>query len=249
LIPEVALGHRCKTLAVIDDGSIYGAGLAAIVASEAPARGLRITYKGTLDPRASEYARSVYRVRGACILYAGEPKAAAVRVVTDAARHNKSSLVIAPDALASPAFADPRHGGISASLAKRTFVIGTVGGEAAYPPFGQWLWRNLTHRGENLVGTGVIPAYAAVELAVACQDRSGLVKGRPHKAGILGCALGHNHYSRALGEYRALLRGDTTVHAYSQLGIKSGRLVWLRTLHAPPPLTEAQLAAAAQPKS
>jgi branched-chain amino acid transport system substrate-binding protein len=247
LIPEVARGHRCKTLAVIDDGSIYGAGLAAIVESEAPARGLTITYKGTLDPRASDYARSVYRVRGACILYAGEPKAAAVRVVTDAARHNKSSLVIAPDALASPAFADPLHGGISAALAKRTFLIGTVGGEAAYPPFGQWLWRNLTNRGENLVGTGVIPSYAAVELAVACQERSGLVKGRPDKAGILGCALGHNHYSRALGEYRAFLRGDTSVHSYSQLGIKAGRLKWLKPLHAPRPLSQSQIAAAAKP--
>lgn len=246
LIPDVARRHGCKSLAVIDDGSIYGAGLAAIVESEAPVRGVAVSYKGTLDPRASNYVDSVYRARGACILYAGEPKDAAVRVVTDVARHNKSALVIAPDALASPAFVDPLHGGISAALARRTFLIGTVGAESSYPRFGQWLWRNLVHRGENLVGTGVIPAYAAVELAVACQQRTGLVNGRPYKAGILGCALGHNHYSSALGEYRALLRGDTTVHSYSQLGVKTGRLVWLRSLHAPRPLTQKQLKAAAK---
>jgi len=242
LIPALAKGKGCNSIALINDGSIYGAGLASIAASEAPARGVSVAWEGTLDPRASNYRESLRAIRADCLLYAGEPGRLAVRVTTDVARRNRKALVIAPDALASPAFVDPAHGGISASLSKRTVVIGTLGAEKSYPPFGQWMWRNLTTRGDNLVGIGAIPSYAAAELAVACQQRSGLVAGKPFRAGILGCALGHNHYSRALGSYRALLTGDTTVDSYSQLGVRQGRLYLVGALHAPPPLTAAQIA-------
>lgn len=240
IIPEVARSRRCKSIALIDDGSIYGAGLAAIVASEAPARGVSVAWQGTLDPRSSEYRDALRDIRSECLLYAGEPGQGAVRVVTDVARRNRSALVIAPDALASPSFVDPLHGGISAGLAKRTFLIGTVGAQDSYPPFGQWMWRNITIRGENMVGIGSIPGYAAVELAVSCQQRSGLVNGRPHRAGILGCALGHNHYSRALGDYYVFKRGDSSVNAYSRLGIRNGRLYRIGPLYPPKPLTPAQ---------
>ena len=243
LIPIVAKRRGCRSIALINDGSIYGAGLASIVASEAAARGPKVTWQGTVDSRSSGYREALRAIRAECLLYAGEPGPAAVRVTTDLARRNRKASVIGPDALASPSFADPAHGGISAALARRTVIIATLGGPASYPPFGQWMWRNLVTRGDNLVGIGVIPAYAATELAVACQQRSGLVGGRPFRAGILGCALGHNHYSRALGAYRTLLTGDTTVDSYSQLGIRQGRLFRIGELHPPLPLTPSQLAA------
>ena len=240
IIPELAKSHGCRSIALIDDGSIYGAGLADIVSSESKGRGLKVAFQGTLDPRSSSYRSDLDSVKAGCILYSGEPGPKAVRVSTDAARRNPRAWIIAPDAMASPSFVDPLHGGISAGLAKRTLLIGTVGPENSYPPFGQWLWRNLTIRGENMVGIGTISAYAGVELAVACQQAAGLVRGRPHRAGILGCALGHNHYSRALGAYRVFARGDTSVNAYSRLGIKSGRLYRAEALHPPAPLTPAQ---------
>jgi len=242
LIPVLAKRRSCKSMALINDGSIYGAGLAAIVASEAAGRGVSVGWQGTVDPRSSGYRDLLRSIRADCLVYSGEPGVAAVRVTTDVARRNPRSSVIAPDALASPAFVDPAHGGISAGLAKRTVVIGTLGGETSYPPFGQWMWRNLTTRGDNLVGIGTIPSYAAVELAVACQLRSGLVGTRPFRAGILGCALGHNHFSRALGAYRTLLTGDTTVHSYSQLVIRQGRLYRSGPLHPPRPLRRGQVA-------
>ena len=240
LIAKVAKQHRCASIALIDDGSIYGAGLADIVASEAPARGVSVSWQGTLDPRSSSYKADVAGVKAGCLIYAGEPGRSAVRVTTDVARANRRALVIAPDALASSSFVDPVRGGISAGLAKRTFVIGTIGSKDSYPPFGQWLWSHLTTRGDNLVGIGVIPAYAAVELAVSCQHASGLSKGRPRRAGILACALGHNHYSRALGLYHAFERGDTSVDSYSRLGVRSGRLYRIGALHPPRPLTPQQ---------
>lgn len=246
LIAGLARSRRCRSIALMDDGSIYGAGLAAIVASEAPARGLTVNWQGTLDPRSSDYRDELRQIRAGCLVYSGEPGAAAVRVVTDVARRNRSASVIAPDALASPSFVDPRHGGISSALAKRTTVIGTIGAEKSYPPFGQWMWRNIATRGENLVGIGAIQGYAAVELAAACQLRSGLVKGRPHRAGILGCALGHNHYSRALGPYYVFKRGDSSVNSYSRLGVRNGRLYRVSALHPPRPLTPAQKLAASR---
>ncbi len=240
IIPALAKSHGCKSIALIDDGSIYGAGLADIVNYESKGRGLTVASQNTLDPRSSSYRSDLDKVKAGCILYSGEPSSSAVRVATDVARRNPRAWLIAPDALAGPSFVDPLHGGISAGLAKRTLVIGTVGPEKSYPPFGQWLWRNLTVRGENMVGIGTISAYAGVELAVACQQAAGLVRGRPHRAGILGCALGHNHYSRALGGYRVFARGDSSVNAYSRLVIKSGRLHRAEALHPPAPLTPAQ---------
>jgi len=236
LIPVLAKSRGCRSLAVMGDGSIYGAGLGDVIESEATARGLKVTFSKTVDPRDSGYAALIHSVKAGCLVYSGEPGKAAVRVVTDAARANPHAQIIGPDALVNGAFANPAQGGISESLARRVVLVGTVGPASGYPSAGKYLLIHLGTRSGSLVAPSVVSGFAAAELAVGCQSRVPLLKGLPDRAGVLACVMGHNHVSRALGVYRALRRGDTTLHAYSLFGIKRGRIGLIMSLHAPRPL-------------
>lgn len=235
LTVELAKGRRCESLSVLNDGSIYGAGLAEIVTFEAQARGLPVTATRTVQPQDDAYRAQVHAVRAACIFYAGEPGKNAVRVITDAARANPNSQVLLPDALINRSISDPRWGGLSSALARRVTLVGTLGDPALYPASGRALIDGLSTLGGSLVAPAVVSGYAAAELALGCLSRSRLVKGLPNRSSVIACAVGHRHLSRVLGSYRVLRRGDTTVHAYGQYRISRGQILFSKQLRAPKP--------------
>ena len=235
LTVELAKGRRCDSLAVLNDGSIYGAGLGEIVTFEAEARGLPVTATATVQPRDDAYRAQVHSVRAACIFYAGEPGKDAVRVITDAARANPKSQILLPDALINRSISDPRWGGISNALGRRVTLVGTLGDPGLYPRAGRYLIDRLSTVGGSLVAPAVVSGYAAAELALGCLSQARLVKGLPNRSSIIACAVAHRHVSKVLGAYRVLRRGDTTVNSYGQYRISRGRIIFAKRLRAPRP--------------
>lgn len=240
VIAALARRDRCRTLAIMDDGSIYGAGLAAIVADESAASRLKVTFGASLDPRADGYAKAVRRIRAACLFYAGDPGAAATKVVTDAARRNPRARVYVPDALVDPTFASHRRGGIGPRLARRVSLVATLRNPVDYPPFGQMILNRIGGGPGDLRATNVAATYAAAELALRCLDSTFRVTGfKPTRVAesrkmMVACALGRRHGSAAVGQYSIDAQGDWSGRSYSLLRIERGRMVFVRALRPQP---------------
>ena len=239
LIAALAKGGGCRSMAIIDDGSIYGAGLTEIVATEAVARRIRVTFAGTVEPRADSYRQSLRRARASCLLYAGDAGPDAVRVVTDAARRNPRAKVYGPDSLVNPTFVDPGRGGIGPGLARRVRLIGAIGPPSSLPPFGRWLSDRLGARASDMRAPSVASSYAAAELVLRCLrrtfDRTGFESRRADdsRRSMVSCAVGRRHRSAAIGRYRVLPTGDSSLRSYSLFRIDRGRIVLDRALRPP----------------
>jgi len=239
VIAALAKRDRCRGLGVVDDGSTYGAGLSAIAASEAAPRGLRVRFAGTVDPRDEGYQRQLRKATAGCILYSGQPGATSVKVVDDIARRNPRSRIYLPDALATPAFANPARGGIRPGTAKRVTLTVPVGPLEAQPPLGRQVLGRIGGLPGNLRSPYVASAYAATELALRCINRAFKeTKLAPSRAGetrraIVACAVGRGHRSAAIGEYRIGRKGDWSKRVYSRFRIKDGRIVSAGELKTP----------------
>ncbi len=239
VIASVARNERCKSLAIIDDGSIYGAGLAAIVADESAFRRVKVTFTGTLDPAVDGYAESVRKIRAGCIVYSGDPGASAVKVITDAARRNRRSRVYGSDALVDPAFADHAKGGIGPRLARRVELVATMRDPSGYPPFGRRVFDSVAGGSNDLRAPNAAAWYAAGELAARCANQVFAKTGfkpslvNQSRRDMLTCALGRGHRSASIGDYRVHADGDWNGRSYSAVRIKSGKLVFMRKLRTP----------------
>lgn len=239
VIASLARSDRCRSLAISDDGSMYGAGLSEIISTEAAARRIRIRFAGTLDPRSDSYARTVRRIRAGCLVHAGEAGPDAVRIVTDVARRNRKARVYVSDALVSPSFADHARGGIGPRLAARVSLVGSVGPPASLTPFGRKLFDQVGGGIGDMKATAVASAYAAAELALRCLRRTyeatGLDARRADESrrAMVDCAVGRRHRSAAIGDYRVGESGDSTLRGYSLFHIRGGRLTLVRGLRPP----------------
>jgi branched-chain amino acid transport system substrate-binding protein len=240
VIASLVKRNRCRSVALLDDGTIYGAGLSAIIADEAAGRRVRIAFSGTLDPEAGGYAGSVRQIKAPCLVYSGDPGAGAVKVVTDAARHNRTARIFVPDALVDPSFADHSRGGIGPRLGTRVTLVGAFRPPAKYPPFGRSLFDRLGGGPTDVTAPNIAAVYAATELALRCLRKVqavtqfNLTKVNESRRAMVSCALGHGHRSAALGNYRIHADGDWNGRSYSQLRIADGKLVFVRELRPPP---------------
>ena len=240
VIAALVKRSRCRDVAIVDDGTIYGAGLSAILADEVSARRVRIAFSGTLDPEAGGYADSVRRIRSNCLVYAGDPGTNAVKVVTDAARHNRKAKIFVPDALVDPSFANHARGGIGPRLGRRVTLVGAFRAPAKYPAFGRRLFDQLGGGRNDVKAPNVAAVYAAAELALRCLNKvyneTGFepTKVNESRRGMVSCALGHGHRSAALGAYRVHADGDWNGRSYAQLKIADGKIVFTNELKPPP---------------
>jgi len=240
VIAALVSKNRCASVAIIDDGSIYGAGLSAIVSDEASARRVRIAFSGTLDPGEAGYADSVRRIKSSCLVYSGDPGVGAVKVVTDAARHNRKAKIFVPDALVDPSFANYSKGGIGPRLSRRVTLVGAFRPPTKYPDFGRRLFDQIGGGAGDVRAPNVAAVYAATELALRCLNKVYAETGfKPNKVNesrkaMVGCALARGHRSAAIGDYRVHADGDWNGRAYSQLRITDGRIVFTKELKPPP---------------
>ena len=240
VIAALVKSSHCSSVAILDDGTIYGAGLSAIVSDEVAARRVRIAFSGTLDPAAAGYGDSVRGIKSSCIVYSGDPGTGAVKVVTDAARHNHKAKVFVPDALVDPSFTDHSKGGIGPRLGNRVTFVGAFRPPVKYPPFGRKLFDQVGGGTNNVRAPNVAAVYAAAELALRCINRVqaatgfGATKVNESRRLMVNCALGRGHRSVALGSYRIHADGDWNGRSYSQLRVREGKLVFVKELKPPP---------------
>ena len=214
--------RRCRRVALLDDGEIYGRGIVIWTRRYARQVGLKVVLRRTIDRRARGYGalvRGLRARRASCVAYGGITANNAVRLFRDLARGLPRARLFGSDGIAEPHFADPRAGGVPAKVGRRVLVtVGTLA-PSAYPAAGQDFLRRYTERYRDPnPDPYAIYGYEAMRLvldavAAAGSDRRAVIEWLRNMPARTG----------AVGTYRFDPYGDTTLRSYRPLSHPAGR--------------------------
>jgi branched-chain amino acid transport system substrate-binding protein len=224
--------RRCRRVALLDDGEIYGRGIAIWARRYARRIGLKVVARLMIDRRAGGYralARELRARRANCVAYGGITANNAVRLFRDLARALPRARLFGSDGIAESGFADPRQGGVPAKVGRRVLVTVATLAPSAYPAEGQDFLRRYAERYRDPhPDPYAIYGYEAMRfvldtVAAAGSDRRAVIerlRDMPARAG-------------AIGTYRFDPYGDTTLRSFGLYRVRRGALEWAGAVEAP----------------
>ena len=112
----------CKSVAIFNDKTTYGAGLARNVENSAKQIGLAVEGNDGTDRNSANYRSLAAGITADCFVGSGVTGENYVQVFKDVAAACPDCKLYGPDGVAEAAFTDPKEGGIPADVAARTKV-------------------------------------------------------------------------------------------------------------------------------
>ncbi|NUT57028.1 MAG: branched-chain amino acid ABC transporter substrate-binding protein, partial [Thermoleophilia bacterium] len=224
--------RRCRRVALVDDGEVYGRAITIWTRRHALRLGLKVVARRTIDRRARGYrklARQLRARRANCVAYGGITANNAVRLFRDLARGLPRARLFGSDGIAESGFSDPREGGVPAKVGRRVLVtVGTLA-PFAYPAQGQDFFRRYSERyGEPNPDPYAIYGYEAMRLVLEAVAAVG-----PNRQAIIEWLRDMPARAGAVGTYRFDRYGDTTLRSYGVYRVRQGALWWAGAVEAP----------------
>jgi branched-chain amino acid transport system substrate-binding protein len=226
----------CTSIFILNDKEVYGSGLAKNIVRAADAQGIEIAANEGIDPKAPNYRSLAGRMRSAgadCFAYAGITANNAVQLFKDIASANPDAKVMmGSDAVAEPAFTDPKEGGLPANVAKRVTVTAVGLAPKDYPPAGQKFFKDYKAKyGAGDPGQYAIFGFESMGLVLDAIKRAG-DQGND-RAAVLEQIMSTKDRQSPIGTYSITDTGDTTLTNYGVYGIKDGSLDYIEAVEAP----------------
>lgn len=219
---SLASQSGCTKLAIANDGTRFGTGLARSLQAAAGAQRLEIALDVTLDARKTNYraqARNA-RLRGAdCFAFAGLPSSAATGAYEDFGAALAGADLFGPDRLADASFTDTHAGGVSAGLARRIQLTVTAL-PPDYPSDAQRFAREYERTYDEEPLPSALYGYEAMRLVLDAIGRS----GDDARAGVIRELFATKDRESVLGSYSIDANGDTTLASYGVGSIVDGRV-------------------------
>jgi branched-chain amino acid transport system substrate-binding protein len=224
----------CKTVYILNDKEVYGAGLSRNIESSAKAQGLEVAGNDGIDPKAPNFRSQATTIEDAgadCFVFSGITANGAVQLYKDVAAAVPDAKLYGPDGVAESGFADPKEGGIPADVASRVKVTVATLSPDQYPPEGQKFFDDFSAKyGEANPDPYAIYGYEAMtlildtctELGSDCSDRQAMIDA-------LFATKGRES---VLGTYDIDENGDTTLTDYGVYSIEGGELGFDETVKA-----------------
>jgi branched-chain amino acid transport system substrate-binding protein len=216
----------------LDDGTDYGAGIAAQFQAAAPRAGMEPVGSAEWDPGATGYgalARRVARARPDAVFLGGLAQnngPSLIRDLRDALGHGVALL--GPDGFNQPTQlvegAGERAEGMTITLSAASV--------SALPARGRAWAQEFTRRFGARPCCYAVHAGQAMEVALDAVARSG-----GDRAGVLRELRGGRVHDGLIGDFAFDTLGDSTLRAVSLWRIAAGRLQYLRTVEVPVELT------------
>jgi branched-chain amino acid transport system substrate-binding protein len=225
----------CKSIYIVNDKEVYGAGLARNIENSAKEAGLEVLGNDGFDPKASNYRSLASKIAGEnpdCIADSQVVETNGVQVAKDLAAGVPDARLYGPDGLAISSFADPKEGGIPASDAPRwTVFVATLAPEE-YPPEGQKFFDD--YKAEYNVTKDPDPyaiyGYESMSLILDAIERAG-DKGNDRNE-VLKQLFATDNRKSVLGTYSIDDTGDSSITDYGVYKIKDGTLTFSETIKA-----------------
>ncbi|MEI7626479.1 MAG: branched-chain amino acid ABC transporter substrate-binding protein [Actinomycetota bacterium] len=221
----------CKSLALWDNMSVYGAGLARDIELSAKLAGIDVVDRQGVASGDTSIAAKAAAVSSDCFAWAGTngSQGTGVAVFDAVGSTNPNIKLYGPDGLATGEFTNPAQGGISPAIAPRVKItnpnIGLSGLNLGLSPL---LAKDAQLNPYEVYG------YEAMALALDTIKRAG--KGANDRAQIVKTLFSTKDRKSVLGTYSIDPSGDTTITDYGLYVVKAGMPSYSRTIKLDPSL-------------
>jgi len=225
----------CKTLYIVNDKEVYGAGLAQNIQNSAKAVGLKVLGNDGFDKKAANYRSLASKINGKkpdCIADSQVVETNGVQMGKDLAAGVPGAKLYGPDGLAISSFADPKKGGIPASDASRwTLFVATLAPDK-YPPEGKKFFADFAkaYPSNPHPDPYAIYGYESMSLILDAIQRAG-DKGN-NRDEVLKQIFNTKNRKSVLGTYSIDSTGDTSITDYGVYKIKGGTLTFNKVIKA-----------------
>jgi branched-chain amino acid transport system substrate-binding protein len=204
----------CSRVAVNNDKTAYGAGLATQVQLHASAHGITVTGDTSLDPTSPNfraYASSI-KAQGVNCVYTGFNPTGEVELIKDIEAAIPHAKVFGGDGTCDGSVTNPGKGGIPTSLAPYFHCTVATLDLTAYPGGQTFLAAYKAKYGSAPTDPYAIYGYEAMKLGLDTISSLG-AKGND-KAAVLAALFAIKARSSVLGTYGFDKNGDTTLTKY-----------------------------------
>jgi branched-chain amino acid transport system substrate-binding protein len=224
----------CKSVYIVNDKEVYGAGLAKNVQNSAGEQGIQVLGNDGFDPKAPNYRSLASKIKGRnpdCLMQSQVVETNGVQMTKDLAAANPNARIYGPDGLAISSYADPKEGGIPADLARRVKVTVATLSPDEYPPEGRKFFSDFRAKYKAKdPDPYAIYGYESMALVLDAIEKAG-AKGND-KAEVLRQLQNTKNRKSVLGTYSIDENGDTTVTDYGVYTINNGALKFAKTIKA-----------------
>jgi branched-chain amino acid transport system substrate-binding protein len=224
----------CKTVYILNDKEVYGAGLSRNIESSAKEQGLEVAGNDGIDPKAPNFRSQASTIADAgadCFVFSGITANGAVQLYKDVSEAVPDAKLYGPDGVAESGFSDPKEGGIPADVAGKVKVTVATLSPDEYPPEGQKFFDDFSAKyGEDNPDPYAIYGYEAMRLVLdTCEELGPDCSDRQKMIDALFQTKGRES---VLGTYDIDENGDTTLTDYGVYTIKGGELQFEETVQA-----------------
>jgi branched-chain amino acid transport system substrate-binding protein len=224
----------CRSVGILNDKEVYGAGLARNIESSARELGLEVATNEGIDPRAPNFraqASGLASMNVDCFVFAGVTPNGAVQLFKDVSAALPEAKLYGPDGVSNPEFFVTDEGGLPPEVASKVKVTVATLSPDQYPPEGQRFFDRYKERyGVSSVDPYAIYGYEAMTLVLDTCERLG--ERCTDREAFIDALFETKGRESVLGTYDIDENGDTTITDYGVYRIEGGELVFDQTIKA-----------------
>jgi branched-chain amino acid transport system substrate-binding protein len=219
-----------KSVYLLDDGELYGTGIAGVFEKNANLLGLKVLGRESIDPRAANYKALAAKLKDLnpdLIYFGGITQNGAGQLVRDLRGGGYQGLIMAPDGIYEQAFLDN---------------VGAEAGEGLYITFSgippeklqgraaQWREAYVAEYGSN-VDVYAVYGYIATQVLLDAFERV-CASGKPltDRAAVRDAVLATKDFDSILGRFSIDANGDTTITTMSGSQVRQGQFEFVTLL-------------------
>ena len=211
----------CTRVAVANDMTAYGAGLATQVQLHATAHGLKVTSDTPLDPTSPNFRAYASSLKGQGVncVYTGFNPTGEVELIKDINGVLPTAKFFGGDGVCSSAITNPKMGGFPAAIAPLFHCTVATLNLTAYPGGRMFLAAYHAKYGGPAPDPYAIYGYEAMKLGL--DTITSLGSNGDNKADVLKALFAIKDRNSVLGTYGFDKNGDTTLTKYGLYGVGS----------------------------
>jgi branched-chain amino acid transport system substrate-binding protein len=225
----------CKTIYIVNDKEVYGAGLAQNIENSAKTNGLTVLGNDGFDKKAANYRSLASKINSKhpdCIADSQVVETNGVQVGKDLAAGVPGAKLYGPDGLAISSFSDPKKGGIPASDAPRWKLFVATLAPDKYPPAGKKFFADFAkaYPSNPHPDPYAIYGYESMSLILDAIQKAG--KNGNNRDDVLKQLYATKNRQSVLGTYSMDSTGDSSITDYGVYTIKNGQLTFFKVIKA-----------------
>jgi branched-chain amino acid transport system substrate-binding protein len=219
----------CKTVYVLNDKEVYGAGIAGQVVSIGNAQGLKMVGNDGIDTKAANFRSLASKIESSgadCFFFGGITQNKGVQVFKDVAAANPGIKMFGPDGVAETAFASK----LGSSVEKNVFLTVPTLDPKLYPEAAQEFFNTFQEQHGKTPEPYAIYGYEAMNVAIEAIKAAGA--DGADRAKVVEAFFAIKDRDSVLGTYSIDENGDTTLTDYGSNRVEGGKLVFDEVIKA-----------------